>query len=65
MTIAGILVVVLPWCYWPRQGTRRRVVLNAYRVGFALPATPCLAVIPGGGVILAIEWSGSGVRRKS
>ena len=39
-----ILLVVLPWCYWPRRGTRRRAVFKVYRVGFAIPGTPCLVV---------------------
>ncbi len=43
--IAGILVLVLPWCYWPKRGTRRRAVLKAYRVGFAYLGAPCVAVI--------------------
>ena len=26
LTIVGILLVVLPWCYWPRHGTRIRAI---------------------------------------
>ncbi len=44
LTNTGILVVVLPWCYWPRHGIRKRAILKAYRVGFAIPGTPCVAV---------------------
>jgi len=44
LPIAGSLVVLLPWCYWPGRGTRKRAILKAYRIGFAIPATPCVVL---------------------
>ena len=44
LLIAGILVVLLPWCYWPRRCARKRAILKGYRFGFAILATPCVAL---------------------
>ncbi len=39
--VMGILVVVsmLPWCFWPKRGTRSRAALTGYRRGFTPLAT--------------------------
>lgn len=45
LIIAGILVLVLPWCYWPRRGTRSRAALTGYRWGFTPLAILSLGLI--------------------
>ncbi len=61
--IAGILVVVLPWCYWPKRGTRRWAVLKVYRVGFGWLGVCCVAVYAWMALRLhfVVKFDGSGL----
>ncbi len=45
LTLLLLALLVIPWCIWPKRGTRNRAALTGYRWGFTLAAVLPMGLI--------------------